>query len=171
MKKTCLPMKTILLALAVYLPVAVYGHPIHVSVCEMEHDKTTARLEITLKLFWDDFEDVLEDRSKEVIRLGTEDEHPDTDRYIVDYFSDKLNLSINGKDADILFQGREMEDIAIWCYLSVEDVEEIATITITNAVMLHWFRDQVNVLHLDCNDKLKSTYFFPGREEETFTFK
>ena len=127
-------------------------------------------MEITLKLFWDDFEDVLEDRTGETIRLGQAEEHPGTDTFITEYLSRKFLLSINGEPVLPLYHGREIEDVAIWLYLSVPDVKNVSSVTVSYQAMLHWFNDQVNVVHVDCNNKLHSTYFFKGRQEETFRY-
>ena len=163
-------MKYLLFIIIAVLPLAVSAHPILVSVCEITHDSRSRQMEITLKLFWDDFEDVLEDRTGEAIRLGQENENPGTDKFITDYLSETLLLSINGEPVLPLYHGREIEDVAVWLYLSVPDIEEVRSVTVSYQAMLHWFKDQVNVVHVDCNDKLHSTYFFKGREEETFRY-
>ena len=53
-------------------------HPIHVSVCEMNHKADREWLEITIKIFADDFQDVLEDRTGINTKIGTEEEHIQT---------------------------------------------------------------------------------------------
>lgn len=157
-----------LLAL-LYLP-AAFAHPIHVSVCEMAHKPESDELVITIKIFADDFQDVLEDRTGKSINLGLPGEHKKTDEYILEYLREKLLIDINGKPAILEFDRKEIEDIATWCYIYVRSVPEIREITIQNLVMLHWFNDQVNVVHLDCNGKMNSTFFSRGREKDVFRF-
>jgi hypothetical protein len=80
-------------------------------------------------------------------------------------------VDINGEPVLLEFIGREIEDVAIWLYLYVKDVDQVHSVTVRNELMFHWFKDQVNVVHLDCNDKLNSTFFSEKRPIDTFTFK
>lgn len=148
----------------------LWAHPIHVSVCEMAHKPESDELVITIKIFADDFQDVLEDRTGKSINLGQPGEHKKTDEYILEYLREKLLIDINGKPATLEFDRKEIEDIATWCYIYVRQVPDIREITIRNLVMLHWFNDQVNVVHLDCNGKMNSTFFSRGRERDVFRF-
>ncbi len=146
-------------------------HPLHVSVCEIKHNAEKGWLEITIKIFEDDFRDVLKDRTGIATKMGTDDEHVQTDEFILDYLQEKIQISINGESLELQYVGKEVEDVASWCYLYVPNISEISTIEIANAVMVHWFNDQVNVTHIDCNDKLKSTFFSKDRVLEKFEYK
>lgn len=146
-------------------------HPLHVSVCEMKHIPEKEWLEVTIKIFADDFQDVLEERTGINTHLGLPDEHEKANDLISDYLKEKIQININGKDRELKFVNKKVEDVATWCYLYVPDVKTINTIEISNAVMVHWFNDQVNVTHIDCNDKLKSTFFSKDRIKEQFVYK
>jgi len=153
------------------LPLAGRTHPIHVTVTDMKHNTDKNWLEITIKIFTDDFEDVLQERTGKPIRLGQEDEHQNTNTYIIDYLHEHFKITINEEPATLEFIGKEIEDVAVWCYLAIPDIHKVTSVTIANSVMMHWFDDQINVVHLDCNDKLNSTFFSKNREVETFRFK
>jgi len=163
-------MKSLLL-IFLLAPFLSLAHPIHVSVCEMTHNAETDLLEITIKIFADDFNDVLADRTGKTILLGQEGEHKNIDSFIKDYLDEKLILEINGKPVALEFDKKEVEDVATWCYLHVSDIKEINTLSIQNSVMIHWFKDQVNVVHVDCNDKMNSTFFSKGKEVDVFNFQ
>lgn len=160
----------ILLSISAFFNSSAF-HPLHVSVCEIKHNEEKDWLEITIKIFEDDFRDVLKDRTGIETKMGTEEEHIQTDGIIYEYLLEKIQISINGESVELQYIGKEVEDVASWCYLYVPDVKEISTIEISNAVMVHWFNDQVNVTHVDCNDKLKSTFFSKDRVLEKFEYK
>ncbi len=147
------------------------AHPIHVSVCDIKHNETKNWMEITLKIFADDFEDVLKDMTDVQTYIGTENEHLETNSYIIDYLSRHLSFSIDGEKVAYTFIGKEVEELAVWCYLYIPEVETMSSFTIHNSVMMDWFKDQTNVTHVDYGGKLKSTFFSHGRGyEETFNY-
>lgn len=148
-------------------------HPIHVSVCEINQKADLGVLEITLKIFADDFQDVLEDRTKEQIDLGMESEHAKTDSFIMDYLNETFEIALNDTIKELKFVGKEvdLEDLSTWIYFYVDEATDIKKIDLRNQVMVHWFNDQTNVTHIDCNDKLKSTFFAKDRVKESFTYK
>ena len=145
-------------------------HPLHVSVCEINHKAEKEWLEITIKIFADDFQDVLEDRTGINTKLGTEEEHIQANGFIYDYLKEKIKLKINDEIVSLQFVGKEVENLVTWCYLYVPNVNNISSIEISNAVMLHWFNDQINVTHIDCNDQLRSTFFSKDRAVEKFEY-
>lgn len=149
-------------------PAETAAHPLHVSVCEMTCEEDGPGMEITVKIFADDFEAVLNSLSGLTLKMGTEEEHAQTDQLIEEYVLQKLQLELDGKPIRPMFMYKEIEDIATWVYLYIEDVTEAKTITVANHVMLHWFDDQVNVVHLDCGGKMNSTFFSSNRHKETF---
>lgn len=147
-------------------------HPLHVSVCEIKHNTESDWLEVTVRLFADDFQDVLENRTGIKTNLGTENEYKKTDDFIYDYLQEKIQIIVNGEYKVLQFIGKEidLDDLSTYCYLYIPNIKEINTIEIANSVMVHWFNDQVNVTHVDCNDKLKSTFFSAERVKEKFTY-
>ncbi|MEZ5022938.1 MAG: DUF6702 family protein [Chitinophagales bacterium] len=146
-------------------------HPLHVSVCEINHNAEKEWLEVTIKIFADDFQDVLEERTGIITHIGLPNEDVKTNDFIFDYLQEKIQININGEPREIKFSGKEVEDVSTWCYLYVPNVSEIKSIEVSNSVMVHWFNDQINVTHIDCNDKLKSTFFSKDRTKEKFVYK
>ena len=153
------------------IPSMICAHPIHVSVCEIFHNEPEGRLEIVIKIFADDFQDVLEERTGEKVGLmEDEEEHEQMGDFILEYLEEKLIIEINGNPTELIYDHTEVEDIASFNYLFIDHPGAIQEVRIQNSVMVHWFNDQVNVVHLDCNGKLNSTFFSKGREVDTFEF-
>ena len=162
-------MRFLLLTL-LFIPMLCAAHPIHVSVTEINHNAEEQILELTIKIFEDDFNDVLEDRTGQTILLGKEGEHKKTDRFIEEYIKEKFVISINGKPAQLEFIRKEVEDIACWTYVRITGVSEIEKLTIQNSILIHWFDDQINVVHVDYNGRMNSTFFSEGKETDEFEF-
>jgi hypothetical protein len=170
MKLYPLRMKFIL-PILLFLSSVCMAHPIHVSVCEINHNVQKGVLEVTIRIFSDDFEDVLEDRTGVRTKLGTSAELAKTNDYIMDYLRDNFSIIVNDTLKSLVFVTKEFDEFATICKLYVPRVKTVSSMTITNELMLHWFSDQVNVTHIDCNDELKSTFFAKGRAKETFRWK
>mgnify|MGYP000135582919 CR=1 FL=1 len=66
-------------------------HEFYVSICNIQHNTEAATLEITLKIFTDDFEKALEQDSGKALHLGTPKEDSKADELIRDYLQKKTS--------------------------------------------------------------------------------
>lgn len=134
-------------------------HPIHISTVEIEHNAADKNLEITCKIFWDDFETVLtknNNRSKRV-DLTNEKNLAENNKLVPAYITSHLSLIIDGKPVALSFVGFEKEDAVIFSYLEVPGISSVKKISITNNLMHDMFDDQVEIIHVIVNGNRKST--------------
>ena len=136
-------------------------HPFHVSVMSVHHSADENSLQITLKLFADDLEEAMNQEGfrKEdqpyIDVLNPKDEQR-LNAYIEQYIHENLDIEVNGKEVDAYFLGKEMEDMAMWCYLEVQGVEEIERIKVQSSIMTEVFDDQINIVHINYQGAIKS---------------
>ena len=135
------------------------AHPFYISVCQVDHNPDTGALEMSFRIFMDDLELALETMGTDRLRLGTEREAEKADLYISRYLARHVEIEINGHRAGAAFLGKEVDSDAIWCYVEVENVSVIETMTITNTLLLETFEDQVNLVHVNANGQKKSLVF------------
>ena len=83
-----------------------FFHPFFVSVTEMNHNAKDKTLEISCKLFADDFEKGLEQVYKIPVDITNPKDKKQTDQYISDYLKKHLQLKIDGKSIHNLEQYR-----------------------------------------------------------------
>ena len=151
---------------------AINLHPIHISTVEIEHNAADKNLEITCKIFWDDFETVLtkvNSRSKRV-DLTNEKSLADNNKLIPAYITSHLSIIIDGKPAALSFVGFEKEDAVIFSYLEVAGINSVKKISITNNLMHDMFDDQVEIIHVVVNGNRKSTKLEYPEKNVEFTF-
>lgn len=136
-------------------------HPFHVSVMNLHHSADENSLQITLKLFADDLEEAMnnqEFRKEEQAYIDvlnpTDEQQLST--YIERYISEHLDVKVNGEDVHPYFLGKEMEDMAMWCYLEVKGVEEINSLKVRSSIMTEVFDDQINIVHINYRGEIKS---------------
>ena len=131
-------------------------HPFFVSVTEMNHNAKDKTLEISCKLFADDFEKGLEQVYKTPVDITNPKDKKQTEQYISDYLKKHLLLKIDGKAVSIEYLGFEKEGEAAWCYLQVSNVSSVKKIEITDKILHETFNTQINIIHVTVNGERKS---------------
>ena len=133
-----------------------FFHPFFVSVTEMNHNAKDKTLEISCKLFADDFEKGLEQVYKTPVDITNPKDKKQTEQYISDYLKKHLLLKIDGKAVSIEYLGFEKEGEAAWCYLQVSNVSSVKKIEITDKILHETFNTQINIIHVTVNGERKS---------------
>lgn len=131
-------------------------HKYYISVTQINYIKEKESVQITSRLFIDDFENALKSNYDDNIVLAEKDEPIVIDSYIIRYLQDKIKLSINNKEVTFSFVGKEYEGDIIRCYLEIENVKHIESFSITNSVLFDLQEDQQNIVKTKINSKNKS---------------
>jgi hypothetical protein len=136
---------------AVKHPVLLLGnkaiHPFYVSVTEFNHNQKESVLEISCKLFADDFESTLKTQYKTVIDISNPKDTRLVDKLAYDYLQKHLVLKLNSRPAITQFVGFEKENEAVWCYLQVSNVTQLKKLEITNSLMYEMYDTQIGIMH------------------------
>ncbi|NJN27879.1 MAG: hypothetical protein HC819_18850 [Cyclobacteriaceae bacterium] len=139
------------------------SHPFHVSVCELDHNSKTNTIDISMKLFIDDFQLALQKQGHQDLFIDDE-----TDQELLSaYLKEKFVLSIDGRQLNWVFLGFELIDEEIKCYLQVKDIVTIASITVENNTLTEHIPDQVNLHHFDYKGTTKSFRTSSAKPSET----
>ena len=132
-------------------------HPFHVSVVEINHNATDKTLEITCKIFTDDFEKVLVQNYKTKVDLINPPDRKAMDSVVKKYIVSHLSIAVDGKPATISYLGFEKDGEAVYSYVQVENVASVKKVELSNKLMHDMFTDQVNIMHVIVNGNRKST--------------
>jgi hypothetical protein len=140
-------------------------HPFHVSVTEVNHNATQKTLEISCKLFTDDFESILGKINKTKIDLINPVNLPAMDTMVKKYIISHLSITANGKPVGFSYLGYEHDKEAVFCYLEVSNVSAVSNLRIKNTLMYDLFEDQINIMHVIVGGNRKSTKLnYPDNE-------
>ena len=131
-------------------------HKYYISVTQINYIKEKESLQITSRLFIDDFENALKSNYDDNIVLAEKDEPIIIDTYIQRYLQDRIKLRINNKPVTFNYIGKEYEGDIVRCYLEVEHVKSIESFSITNSVLFDLQNDQQNIVKTNINSKNKS---------------
>ena len=143
-------------------------HPFHVSVCDVEYNEEAKSIQLSQRVFLDDFEQALNKKYKSNLIIDNESTKVFRDSLIQVYLFESIHLSIDGKEKKRVFIGNEIEDDAMWCYIEYKGVKKFKSLELRSTVLIETFDDQANIIHFSYGDydksikldKLKSTGTF-----------
>lgn len=150
-------MSKLLIALLV-VPLLAFTnlHKYYISVTQINYVKEKQSVQITSRIFIDDFENVLRANYDENLTLAGTDEPKTVDDYIALYLMDKITIKINSQPAKINFIGKEYDGDITRCYLEVEGIKNIESFEISNKILFDLYEDQQNIIKTKINEKQKS---------------
>mgnify|MGYP000261097886 CR=1 FL=1 len=126
-------------------------HPIFVSVVEIEHNATDKTLEVSCKIFTDDFEKALRNQYKTHIDLFNPSNKAVVDKCVAGYIQKHVQLIFNNRLVVLKYIGYEKEEESIWSYFEVANVPLPHNITVQNSLLYETTHEQVNMIRVQIN--------------------
>lgn len=133
------------------------AHPLYISVTEINHNSRDKILEISCKIFTNDFEAVLEKMSGSRVDLSAAASKAASDKLIESYVEKHLRLKVDGRPVVLHFVGSEKENDGTWSYFQVNDVPAVKRIDVVNELLYDGFNQQINIMHVTVGGQRKST--------------
>lgn len=131
-------------------------HPLHVSTTDMNFNDKEKSIEVSCRIFTDDFETVLAKTYKAKTDLTKPEMHKAMDVLIKKYMDAHLQFNVNGKNLKATYIGYEIDHEATNVYLEIENVSSIQRINLSNTLLYDLFDDQLNILHVENKGQRKS---------------
>ena len=135
---------------------ALAPHPLHVSVVEINHNAADKTLEISVKIFTDDFEKVLAQNYKTKVDLINPPDKKAMDSLVKKYVKSHFALSADGKPLTYSYVGFEHEAEAVYSYFQVDNVPAVHKVSVYSKLMHDMFTDQINLIHVIVGGNRKS---------------
>jgi len=123
-------------------------HKFYVSLSEIRYNSETERFEVSIRIFPDDLDRALLERSGIHTQLATELEHNSADSLLMVYILEDFSIQVDGEKIELDYLGKEPESDAIWCYLESSKVGAPVTITVRNEILTEYFLDQINIIQV-----------------------
>jgi hypothetical protein len=132
-------------------------HPFYISVTEINQNPKEKTLEISCKLFAEDFETTLNKDYNTPVDFSDGKSKVVLDKLIPDYVSKHLSVFIEGKPVKLSYIGYEKDKESAYCYFQANGVSTFKKVDIVNS-LLHDFNDgQINIVHVIVNGRRQST--------------
>ncbi|WP_461788722.1 DUF6702 family protein [Pedobacter sp.] len=142
-----------------------YKHPFHVSTTEIAYNTKSKSLEITCRIFTDDFETILNQRFKKKIDLSAKNQAKEMNALVKSYVNTNLKFAVDGKSFEPNYIGFENDHEATNIYLEIENIAAFKKLAVSNGILYDLFDDQMNILHVEKNGARKSTKVnFPEKQ-------
>jgi hypothetical protein len=151
-------------------PTATAVHPLYVSVSEINYNATDKNLEISCKIFTDDFEKTLTTLYNKKVDLFSPKDKAETDRQVSDYVRKRLLIKLDGKDVTLEFVGFERENDAIWSYFQAAVPTAPKKVDISNSILYEAYDKQLNLMHVSVGGTRKSMRLNYPDKEAKFEF-
>ncbi len=145
-------------------------HPLYISITEIEYNSKEKTLEISCKVFTDDFEKALRKAYKKHVDLLDPKEKEAMNTLVSDYVQKHLKISLEGKTASMHFIGYEQIEEGIVSYYEVDKVFAFKNISITNNILYEYKKEQMGFIHVTVNENRKSSKLNNPDEKVSFVF-
>ncbi len=129
------------------------------SITDMEYNPTTKSLQISMKLFVDDLELVLEKEQDVKCFLGTEKEHTRTNEFIKAYVSTHFFVEQSKGSLPLTYVGKEVDKDYAWIYLEVKNFKVKDETLLTNSMLTEYFKEQTNKVNYKKEEVISFTLF------------
>jgi hypothetical protein len=131
-------------------------HPLYIAVTEIKHNAKDKILEVSCKVFTNDFETVLEKVAGSRVDLSLAKDKAASDKLIADYVGRHLRLKVDGKPVQLHFVGSENEEDGTWSYFQVNDIQAVKRIDAGNDLLYDGFNQQINIMHVTVGGQRQS---------------
>lgn len=145
-------------------------HPFHVSVTEINHNATDKTLEISCKIFTDDFEKVMAKNYKTKVDLSKPEMKSAMDSLVKRYVTSHLLVKADGRLVNYSYLGFENDHEATFCYIEVEQIPSIKKMEVSNSILYDQFDDQMNIMHIIVGGKRQSNKVNYPEKDLVFNF-
>ena len=143
-------------------------HPYYVSTLEIDYRPDRSALQITLRVFTDDWQLMLNTHYDKSLRLDPDTDEEQLVTHSTDYLQQHLELNLNGTDVTPSVLGREYQDDQLVLYLEVAGVAELQTLVVSNRILFSELEGQQNIIRIKTPTKRKSFMQTQGQARNLF---
>jgi hypothetical protein len=132
-------------------------HPFFVSMTEINYNNKDKELEISVRIFTDDFENTLRKYHTNKIDILQPADQEQMNAFVNEYIQKHLQLKVNDHSVQMSFVGYEQQSESIWTYLEVKNITGVQKLNITNSILHDYNNNEINMIHAKVSDKEQST--------------
>ena len=146
------------------------NHPVYMSVTEIEHNAKDKTLEISCKIFTDDFEKTLRQNYKGIVDLINPKDKAAMDKLVSAYVQKHLLIKADGRPVALQFIGYEQQEEGINSYYQVNNIPSVKKIEVTDNILYEYKDQQISLLHVTVGGNRKSTKMVNPEEKVSLEF-
>jgi hypothetical protein len=147
-----------------------FFHPFYVSVTEIEQNQKSKSIEVSVRVFYDDFEKALNKEYNTRINIVKPIDRKKVNLYIEAYLKTHLKIKANGKPLALKYMGYEIDEDASWCYFESDPQPAAKNLAVQDDILFEAHPSQSNMIHAIVDGLRKSTKLDNPSREAIFTF-
>ncbi len=136
-------------------------HRFYTAIFQINFVPQKKMVQITTRIFIDDFNDALKNQYHKTTFLGTDKETQDDINLMKKYLSEKLKLTVNGKFETMNYLSNEREDKVLICYFKINNITKLKSLEIENSILTEVHPEQQNIIQFS-NNGTKSSLLLSG---------
>ena len=126
-------------------------HPFFVSVIDVNHNAKDKNIEISVKIFVDDFEATLKKNYQRNIDLHKASNDVQVNKLIHNYIETKLQIAIDGKPQIMNYLGFDVQKESVWIFLEVNEIPHVKKINFNCNLLYDFEQKQMNIINAKAN--------------------
>lgn len=168
-------MKNLIKLTIIVLFLTSASHPVHISVTNIEYNEQTKSFNTSIRLFIDDFEQIIYNKTSVKLNLGKENEHKNSKTYIDNYCKENLEIifdsdkNISKKMIMTEYKVNSGENTVTIYYKIKEQIPQ--KVEINNKLLNDLYSDQKNLLIFTCKNTQEAIKFDFSKTNAKFTIK
>ncbi|MFL9483069.1 DUF6702 family protein [Chitinophagaceae bacterium LWZ2-11] len=131
-------------------------HPFYVSVIDINQNAKDKTLEVSVRIFTEDFENTLQKATSVKVDLVKPADKAFLDKLINNYIQTRLQLKVDGKPIKLNYLGQEQQQESTWCYFEAPGVTSVKKIDVNCNVLYDFENKQINIIHAKVGGNEKS---------------
>ena len=160
-----------LVVYGIFLFGCLFAHPFHSSITSLKFNDNSRSIEITMRVFANDLEKTINQINDLNMIIDNDDNKKDVDSLIFNYINKTIFLSINEKECELSWIGKEFETDIVWLYLEILDVDKkIKKIISENRFLFSSFEDQLNIMNFNIHGKQKTVMAHKDKPVDILSF-
>lgn len=132
-------------------------HPVYLSVTEIEHNAKEKTLEISCKIYTDDFEKTLRMHYPNKIDLMNDAAKPQMGPIVNEYIQKHFSVKADGKAVALQFLGYEKQEEGIVSFFQANNIAAVKKIEVFDNLLYEYKEQQIGIVHVTVNGNRKST--------------
>lgn len=126
-------------------------HPFFVSVIDVNHNAKDKNIEISVKIFVDDFEATLKKNYQRNIDLHKASNDVQVNKLIHNYIETKFQIVIDGKPQTMNYLGFDVQKESVWIFLEVNEIHHVKKINFNCNLLYDFEQKQMNIINAKAN--------------------
>ena len=149
---------------------AIILHPFYLSVTEIKYNGKEGRVEVSVKMFLNDFENALKKINHETIDLIHPKDSVKLRSQINEYIRQRLQIQCDKKNLDLSLLGFERDEENFWIYCESEKLPAPKSVIVSNGLLYDFLKEQMNIIRVKIGEAEKSLKIRNPERRAVFQF-